>query len=335
MKIIKPKVALLTEITGGLEQTLHDYGALTLVIGIEPHNKRKSIRNPKDLPLIIKKFLKNKTQNKRSLIDFCKKHELTYVSFPYREQSILAEKLKEKEIDILITYAAPLLESSVLSSPLCDAINLHHSILPNYKGGNPIFWQILHGQIESGVTIHRLSEKIDDGEILYQEPFDFPAFTSKNDIIENFHSRSRHGIIKLLNTFIPGEPLNKISPSTGNTNKKFYARNVRRKELQDIIEWEFIEPDQLLNLVRYLGEWPIDIATPPGLLSFLPYKAEKIVTSNSPNTLQGLTASGMSLTYGTKKGVITLKPSFNPIAIIKYIRKRQRILKGKLNSQYI
>lgn len=45
-------------------------------------------------------------------------------------------------------------------------INIHPSLLPKYRGPNPIFWQIRNGETQTGVTLHKVSEKIDAGDIL-------------------------------------------------------------------------------------------------------------------------------------------------------------------------
>jgi methionyl-tRNA formyltransferase len=49
------------------------------------------------------------------------------------------------------------------------SVNVHPSLLPHYRGKDPLFWAILHGERQVGVTLHRLTEAFDAGPILYQE----------------------------------------------------------------------------------------------------------------------------------------------------------------------
>ena len=48
-------------------------------------------------------------------------------------------------------------------------VNFHPSLLPYYRGPVPSTWCLRHGERSSGYTLHRVTERIDDGEILYQE----------------------------------------------------------------------------------------------------------------------------------------------------------------------
>ena len=50
-----------------------------------------------------------------------------------------------------------------------EAINIHPSLLPMYKGPNPTNWVLVNGEKETGVTIHRVTDKIDTGDILLQK----------------------------------------------------------------------------------------------------------------------------------------------------------------------
>lgn len=48
-------------------------------------------------------------------------------------------------------------------------VNVHPSLLPYYRGPEPAYWCLQEGEIATGFTIHRVTERIDDGPILYQE----------------------------------------------------------------------------------------------------------------------------------------------------------------------
>jgi UDP-4-amino-4-deoxy-L-arabinose formyltransferase/UDP-glucuronic acid dehydrogenase (UDP-4-keto-hexauronic acid decarboxylating) len=49
-----------------------------------------------------------------------------------------------------------------------EAVNIHPSLLPQYKGPSPTNWAIIEGEKETGVTIHRLTAVVDSGDILMQ-----------------------------------------------------------------------------------------------------------------------------------------------------------------------
>ena len=56
-----------------------------------------------------------------------------------------------------------------LDSPAIGAANVHPSLLPAYRGPSPIQWAIWHGEKATGISIISMSEKMDGGDILYQE----------------------------------------------------------------------------------------------------------------------------------------------------------------------
>jgi methionyl-tRNA formyltransferase len=49
------------------------------------------------------------------------------------------------------------------------SVNVHPSVLPYYRGPVPSHWCLLHGEMRSGYTLHRMTQRIDAGEILFQE----------------------------------------------------------------------------------------------------------------------------------------------------------------------
>lgn len=62
------------------------------------------------------------------------------------------------------------------------AINLHPSLLPTYRGPNPVFWQLQHGEHQTGFSLHLLVEALDAGPILFQKSVHFPQGSSRNEL---------------------------------------------------------------------------------------------------------------------------------------------------------
>ena len=78
--------------------------------------------------------------------------------------------LKELRPD-LITVAAygKILPVDILELPPLGCVNVHSSLLPKYRGAAPINWAILNGEDETGITIQRMAEGVDTGDILAQD----------------------------------------------------------------------------------------------------------------------------------------------------------------------
>jgi methionyl-tRNA formyltransferase len=72
--------------------------------------------------------------------------------------------------DIFVVAAyGQILSADLLRVPPKGGINVHSSLLPKYRGAAPIAWAIYHGESETGVTIIRMSPRMDAGEMLAQE----------------------------------------------------------------------------------------------------------------------------------------------------------------------
>ena len=62
-----------------------------------------------------------------------------------------------------------MLPKVVWNMPEFGTINLHASLLPDYRGAAPIHWAIINGEKETGVSTFFIDEKIDTGEVILQE----------------------------------------------------------------------------------------------------------------------------------------------------------------------
>ena len=85
------------------------------------------------------------------------------------KDSIFIEKIKDIKPDLMIVVAFKKLPSELISIPKFGTINLHASLLPEYRGAAPINWCIINGEAKTGVTTFFINEDIDQGDILLQK----------------------------------------------------------------------------------------------------------------------------------------------------------------------
>ncbi|MBU0606121.1 MAG: methionyl-tRNA formyltransferase, partial [Candidatus Omnitrophica bacterium] len=77
------------------------------------------------------------------------------------------EYLKKLGADLFVVIAfGQILKQEALGIPKLSAINLHGSLLPRYRGAAPTNWAIINGDKSSGVTIIRMNERMDEGDII-------------------------------------------------------------------------------------------------------------------------------------------------------------------------
>ena len=79
------------------------------------------------------------------------------------------QTLKSYQADLQVVVAFRMLPEVVWNMPPLGTINVHASLLPNYRGAAPINWAIINGEAASGVTTFKLKHEIDTGDILLQE----------------------------------------------------------------------------------------------------------------------------------------------------------------------
>jgi methionyl-tRNA formyltransferase len=85
-----------------------------------------------------------------------------------RDESFI-KTLENYNADLFVVVAFRMLPEMVWSIPPKGTINLHASLLPNYRGAAPINWAIMNGEKTSGVTTFFINEKIDTGDIINEE----------------------------------------------------------------------------------------------------------------------------------------------------------------------
>jgi len=77
-------------------------------------------------------------------------------------------ELKSLEADLFVVVAFRMLPKSVFEMPPKGTINLHASLLPNYRGAAPINWAIINNEQKTGNTTFFIEQKIDTGKIIFQ-----------------------------------------------------------------------------------------------------------------------------------------------------------------------
>jgi methionyl-tRNA formyltransferase len=82
----------------------------------------------------------------------------------------VVDRVRELVPDFLFSfYYRRMLGGELLAAPRRGAFNMHGSLLPKYRGRVPVNWAVLHGESETGATLHEMVEKPDAGRIVDQE----------------------------------------------------------------------------------------------------------------------------------------------------------------------
>jgi len=94
-------------------------------------------------------------------------------------------KLKDLSLDLILVLGwYYLIPKSVRDKSKYGAWGIHASLLPNYAGGAPLNWAMINGEKKTGVTLFRLSDGVDDGDIISQKSFLIDTQDTIKDVYE-------------------------------------------------------------------------------------------------------------------------------------------------------
>lgn len=116
---------------------------------------------------------------------YAKENELTILQPTNLKDEDFITQLQSLNADLFVVVAFRMLPEIVWSMPPKGTINLHASILPNYRGAAPINWAIINGEKETGVTTFFIEKEIDTGKIIERNRVVIGA----NETVGNLHDR--------------------------------------------------------------------------------------------------------------------------------------------------
>jgi UDP-4-amino-4-deoxy-L-arabinose formyltransferase/UDP-glucuronic acid dehydrogenase (UDP-4-keto-hexauronic acid decarboxylating) len=167
------------------------------------------------------------------------------------------EKIKELNPEILFSfYYRQLIQRQILDIPKAGCLNLHGSLLPKYRGRAPINWVLVNGEQETGVTLHYMTPRPDDGDIVAQEKIAI----SDDDTALTLHRKVAQTTEKLLNEILP-RIRNRTAPRVPQNHSQATYFGGRRPADGEI-HW-FKTAREVRNLVRAVTK-PF-----PGAFSFI------------------------------------------------------------------
>jgi methionyl-tRNA formyltransferase len=165
------------------------------------------------------------------------------------------EDLKMLNADLFIVVAFRMLPKIVWEIPKKGTINLHGSILPNYRGAAPINWAIINGEKESGVTTFFINEKIDTGDVLLIEKTKIKAGQTAGELHDNLMEIGSKLIIRTISEIESGTLKSKkqIISESQKTAPKLNRNNTRINWLKD----DLTIKQFILGLNPYPGAWTL------------------------------------------------------------------------------
>lgn len=162
-------------------------------------------------------------------------------------------ELRSYRADLQVVVAFRMLPEAVWDMPPLGTINLHGSLLPQYRGAAPINHAIINGETQSGVTTFLLQHEIDTGNILFAETVDILDTDTAGDLHDKLMEIGATLVVKTVDAIISGSF--EAIPQTGlsgETSLK-HAPKIFKEDCQ--IDWN--RPvKEVYNMIRGLSPYP-------------------------------------------------------------------------------
>ena len=110
----------------------------------------------------------------RRLDDVARERDIPIIRVPSFNAEETLAKLRDDSPDVVLGLGTRILSAKLLALPRIGVLNGHSSLLPRYRGGTTEFWQLAHGETTTGVTIHWMAPRVDEGAICLQGSWPIP-----------------------------------------------------------------------------------------------------------------------------------------------------------------
>jgi methionyl-tRNA formyltransferase len=159
-------------------------------------------------------------------------------------------QLQDAQADLFVVVAFRMLPEVVWNMPPLGTINVHGSLLPQYRGAAPIHWAVMNGEKETGVTTFRLQHAIDTGDILLQEKLPIGPTETTGELYERMMHAGAALLVKTLHALQEGS----ITPQAQNLDVETKHAPKLTKQ-HGLIDWSKTS-FAILNQIRGLAPMP-------------------------------------------------------------------------------
>lgn len=207
--------------------------------------------------------------------------------------------------DLQIVVAFRMLPEVVWNMPKMGTVNVHGSLLPQYRGAAPINWAVINGEKETGVTTFKLKHEIDTGDILLQESFPVGEDETAGEVHDRMKEIGAQLLVKTVERLVNGTLEERPQTSMENhessvmnrqssvshaedadTHSRLTTHDSRLKHAPKIFtetcKIDFTKTvDEVHNLIRGLSPFPGAFTTFNGKLMKIYRSKKEIVTGQA------------------------------------------------------
>ncbi|MBI4446940.1 MAG: methionyl-tRNA formyltransferase [Acidobacteria bacterium] len=154
----------------------------------------------------------------------------------------------QPDLNVVVAFGQ-ILPREFFAFPPLGTLNVHASLLPFYRGADPVTHTILRGETETGVTIMRIDEGMDTGDILAQRHVPIGENMTAGELEVILSEEGAQLLVETIPHYASGE----ISPVPQDSHRASYAPRVKKEDAQ--IDWRR-SAQEVHNHVRAYNPWP-------------------------------------------------------------------------------
>ncbi len=214
-------------------------------------------------------------------------------------------ELRSLNADLQIVVAFRMLPEIVWNMPPMGTINLHGSLLPQYRGAAPINWAIINGEKETGVTTFKLKHEIDTGDILLQKKIEIGDTETAGELYDRMKEIGAELLLRTINNIKENkiQEVPQTQAGTGEKEKLHHAPKISAETCE--IKWGE-NTDDIYNLIRGLSPYPAAFTFLKGKkLKIFSVEKERAATTNLPGDIESDNKS--FLKFACNDGNISIK----------------------------
>jgi methionyl-tRNA formyltransferase len=169
---------------------------------------------------------------------------------PEKLNKAFLENLTSVDVAIVIAYGK-YIPSYLINFPKYSTLNIHLSLLPKYRGAAPVARAVLNGDDYTGVSIMKISKKMDAGDIIFQRKVKIKESDTRESLTWDLTKKGTNDLLNIIEDYVKGSI--KLLKQNDMGIKVTYASKIEKKE--GFIDWSN-KAINIHNKVRAFYTWP-------------------------------------------------------------------------------
>lgn len=198
---------------------------------------------------------------------WAKEHNVTCLTFAsnpekpwlYADETQVIDALEPCKADLIISASyGQKIPSHILSLAKYGGLNVHPSILPRWRGGDPVPWAIMTGDHQTGVTVVSLSDKFDEGLIYAQEKIPILPDDTSTPLRTKLFGIGADRLAALLPEYLAGKAKGKPQPKVNEPRATRLSRDIGFEPMEALQKafTDQVEAERIERKYRALFPWP-------------------------------------------------------------------------------